>query len=212
MSQSANLPLNALRRFAERQRVVRERCELCSEELPEEHAHLVELKTRQLVCACQACAILFDHGEGNRFRRVPQRTIYKHDVSLSDQEWMMLGVPIGLAFFVSSTALGEVLAIYPSPGGPIEAPLAAGVWDELCASHAWLRRIESDTTALLINRIGERREHYIAPIDQCYKLVGLVRAHWRGFSGGDELWQQIDTYFQQLKQPSTHRREVLSRA
>jgi hypothetical protein len=212
MNQFVNSPLSALRRFAERPRVVRERCELCSQELPEEHSHLVELKTRKLVCACQACAILFDHGEGNRFRRVPQRAVYKPDFSLSDQEWAMLGVPIGLAFFVSSSALGEVLAVYPSPGGSIEATLETGIWDELCNSHSWLRRIESDTTALLVNRIGEHREHYIAPIDQCYKLVGLVRAHWRGFSGGDELWQKIDAFFQQLKQPSAHKREVLSRA
>jgi hypothetical protein len=40
--------------------------------------------------------------------------------------------------------------------------------------------------------------YYRAPIDQCFRLVGIIRTHWRGLSGGGEVWQEIETFFQQL--------------
>jgi hypothetical protein len=52
--------LASLRRFA-RPRPVRERCDLCDTELADEHAHLLELSSRRLVCACDPCAVLFDN-------------------------------------------------------------------------------------------------------------------------------------------------------
>ena len=61
--------LASLRRFA-RPRAARERCELCGAELADEHAHLVELASRRLACACEACAILFS---GQGAGRVPPR-------------------------------------------------------------------------------------------------------------------------------------------
>ena len=35
-----------------------------------------------------------------------------------------------------------------------------------------------------------RRGHpcLLVPIDACYRLVGLVKLHWRGFDGGSEAW------------------------
>jgi hypothetical protein len=53
--------------------------------------------------------------------------------------------------------------------------------------------------ALLVNRTREAREYYVAPIDRCYRLAGLVRRHWSGFSGGDEVWQQIDGFFEEMR-------------
>ena len=38
------------------------------------------------------------------------------------------------------------------------------------------------------------------PIDACYRLVGLVRMHWRGFDGGSEAWAAIDTFFAELNE------------
>ena len=37
------------------------------------------------------------------------------------------------------------------------------------------------------------------PIDACYRLVGLVRLHWKGFDGGTEAWQAIDGFFDELR-------------
>ncbi len=36
------------------------------------------------------------------------------------------------------------------------------------------------------------------PIDLCYRLVGLIRAQWRGFSGGAEVWDAIDRFYADL--------------
>ena len=62
--------------------------------------------------------------------------------------------------------------------------------------------MDPDVEALLVNRVSETREYYIAPMDQCYKLVGLIRAHWRGFSGGSEVWEKINQFFAELKEAS----------
>lgn len=46
-------------------------------------------------------------------------------------------------------------------------------------------------------------EYFVLPIDECYKLVGLIRAHWRGLSGGTEVWREIGNFFEQLKKKAT---------
>ncbi len=65
--------LASLRRFVRPRAAVQERCELCDAALAAEHAHLVELASRRLVCACDACAILFDRQDAAKYRRVPRR-------------------------------------------------------------------------------------------------------------------------------------------
>jgi hypothetical protein len=65
--------------------------------------------------------------------------------------------------------------------------------------------MEPDVEALLVNRVGSARgytsaEYYLVPVDECYKLVGLIRAHWRGLSGGAEVWEEIAVFFNGLKQ------------
>jgi hypothetical protein len=47
-----------------------------------------------------------------------------------------------------------------------------------------------------------RAEYYIAPIDECYKLVGLIRTNWRGLSGGTEVWIEIGRFFAELRSKS----------
>ena len=59
------------------------------------------------------------------------------------------------------------------------------------AANAALATLQPDVEALLINRVGERRDYFIAPIDRCYELVGLMRVYWRGLSGGTEVWERV---------------------
>lgn len=193
------MPWTALRRFTQR-RSAAERCELCSEELAEEHQHLVQPSARRLVCACDACAILFDHQAAGDYRRVPRRVRFLEDFRLTDLEWNSLGLPIGLAFFLKSTPAGRTIAVYPSPGGPTESQLELDAWDDLVKANPVLAGMEPDTEALLVNRTRNTREYYLAPLDQCYRLVGILRSHWRGLSGGTEVWQQLDRFFAELKQ------------
>jgi len=51
----------------------------------------------------------------------------------------------------------------------------------------------------LVNRIGSSAEYFIVPIDECYRLVGLIRMHWRGLSGGTEVWEEIHQFFGHLR-------------
>jgi hypothetical protein len=187
-----------LRRFV-RARAVVERCEMCSAELATEHQHLVEPKTRQIICSCQACAVLFCNQAETKYKSVPRRIRFLQDFQLTDAQWDNLALPINMAFFFHSTPDGKVVALYPSPAGPTESLLSLDTWDEIMQDNAVLKKMESDVEALLVNRVENRREYFLAPIDECYKLVGLIRAHWRGLSGGAEVWAEIVKFFDELK-------------
>ena len=195
--------LAALRRFA-RPRDARERCELCSLGLADDHAHLVELSSRRLVCACDACAILFGHQGAGAYRRVPRRAQFLPDFRLTDVGWEALQLPVNLAFFLHSTPAGRVVALYPSPGGATEAAVPPDAWQMLAEDNPVLATFEPDVEALLVNRVGPARECYRAGVDKCYQLVGLIRTHWRGFSGGPAVWDEVGRFFAGLKGATAH--------
>jgi hypothetical protein len=69
---------------------------------------------------------------------------------------------------------------------------------QLPLTIAVLRTIEPDVEALLVDRHKGAREHWIVPIDDCYRLVALIRAEWTGLSGGDRVWPAIDRFFEGL--------------
>jgi len=193
----------ALREFA-RKRMAVQRCEMCSRGLPAEHEHLVEPVNRKLICACNACAILFDGQSGTKYKRVPRRVLFLRDFQLTDAQWDGLMVPIEMAFFYKSTPQGKVMALYPSPAGPTESLLSLDTWTDIVGMNPILNEMEADVSALLVNRVGHARgawpaEYYLVPIDECYKLVGLIRTHWRGLSGGSEVWREIGGFFVALK-------------
>ena len=75
-------------------------------------------------------------------------------------------------------------------------------WRVLEAENPVLRELEPDVEALLANRIGGARDYYRTPIDECYKLVGLIRSTWRGLSGGTEVWEEVERFFDDLKMRS----------
>ena len=67
-----------------------------------------------------------------------------------------------------------------------------------------MNEMEPDVEALLVNRLGAARgyrsaEYYILPMDECFRLVGLFRAHWRGLSGGTEVWREAARFFDEMR-------------
>ncbi len=200
---------SALRRFAQEEsekavaeaEAAQERCELCSEPIPPEHRHLLSVSTREIMCACRACSILFDRkaaSEG-KYRLVSDRRLFIEDFEMSDPQWESLRIPVDMAFFFYSTPAERVVAFYPSPMGPTESLLKLSTWEELEESNPVLKGMERDVEALLVNRTRGAREHFLVPVDECYGLVGLIRLHWRGFSGGQEVWEEIDRFFEVLR-------------
>lgn len=216
-TRNAQSAIGSLRRFvrpraAATTAAVVERCEMCSAELGAEHQHLVEPLSRQMVCACEPCAILFSGEVEKKYKRVPRRIRALPDFRLTDGQWDSLMIPIQLAFFFHSTPDGRVLALYPSPAGPTESLLALDSWNEVVEDNPVLREMEPDVEALLVNRVGGEGEYYLVPIDECYKLVGLIRAHWRGLSGGTEVWREIKGFYAGLKERASPLRTTMTRS
>jgi hypothetical protein len=108
-------------------------------------------------------------------------------------------LPINLAFFFNSTPKQKMMAYYPSPAGATESLLPLDAWEALASQNPPLQKLQPDVEALLVNRAGKARNYFIAPIDKCYELVGTIRMHWRGLSGGQEVWDKIESFFSHLK-------------
>ena len=121
---------------------------------------------------------------------------------MSDAQWESLRIPVDMAFFFYSTPAERVVAFYPSPMGPTESLLKLSAWEELEESNPLLAGMEQDVEALLVNRVRGAREHFLVPIDVCYGLVGLIRMQWRGLSGGREVWEEIERFFEALRERS----------
>jgi hypothetical protein len=58
-----------------------------------------------------------------------------------------------------------------------------------------LDSLSPDVEALLVYKRPDGFECHLVPIDACYELVGRVRRPWKGFSGGDEAWSEIEAFF-----------------
>lgn len=176
------------------------RCELCGAEILPGHQHLVEPAGRRLLCCCQACAVLFSNQAAAKYRRVPERTELLRGFHMSDLQWDALRIPIDLAFFFRSSTTQGVVGFYPSPAGATESLLSFAAWEALVADNPMLAELESDVEALLVNRLEEARGYYRVPIDRCYELVGLIRAHWQGLAGGAEVRDAIRNFFARIEE------------
>ncbi len=186
-------PFATLRRLA-RPAAEATRCEFCSLPLALTHRHVLETNPRKILCACDACALRFENVAG-RYHLIPRDTRPLPGFQMTDAQWDALALPIQLAFILHSSPAERTLALYPSPAGATESLLALSAWDALTADNPVLASMQPDVEALLINRLNGAREYYLAPIDVCFELVGLVRVHWRGFSGGEKVWQEVKDFF-----------------
>jgi hypothetical protein len=152
-----------------------------------------------MACSCDPCALRFQDVVGGRFKLIPRERRYLPDVSFSELEWENLALPINLAFFFYSTVENKMKAFYPSPAGATESLLPLDAWDSLTNRNLQLKTMCPDVEAFLVNRVGAKRAYYIVPIDVCFELVGLIRLHWRGLSGGEQLWREVDSFFERLR-------------
>ncbi len=193
-----------------------ERCEMCGEVLGERHGHVVDLEKRSLACTCRACYLLFTHSgaAGGRYRSVVERVCYDPDRPLSDADWNELQIPVAMAFFFYNSALGRVVAGYPSPGGVTECELDLAAWDRLAAAYPLLGALAPDVEAVFVNRTGDdsagpggrppqtprHNETFLIPIDECYALVGELRRLWQGFDGGQEARDALATFLAGLRE------------
>ncbi|MDN5914937.1 MAG: DUF5947 family protein [Pseudonocardia sp.] len=187
--------MSSLRRFLTEPEPRVERCELCATPVPAQHPHLVQVTDRRMLCACGPCGFLFDNpGAGaGAYRRVPDRYLLDPEFTLADAQWDALQIPVGMVFFLHNSAQGSMIACYPSPAGATESELSLDAWSDGVGATAMAAELEPDVEALLVRR--EPETCLLVPIDACYRLVGLVRLHWRGFDGGREAREAIEAFF-----------------
>src|ERR1700761_4351936 len=195
---------SVLRQFARRRRSSAERCELCSAELPPLHSHLLEPMKRQILCACEACAFLFCGQSAAHYLRIPRRIALLSDFQMTGMQWEALMIPINLAFFYRDGASGRMIAMYPSPAGATESLLSLESWGENHAENQALQTMQPNVEAFLVNRVSPTPEYFIVPIDECYRLVGIIRMHWKGLAGGTEVWKHIQQFFDSLRARCGH--------
>lgn len=183
----------ALRRFV-RPRDVAESCDVCGASLPGLHVHQFDADSRRVRCACTRCARL-----GDNWQEIPTNIRALAQFQITDAQWEDLMIPISLAFFSYSTPAGRVMAFYPGPAGAAESMMRLEAWREIAEANPELLLMRPDVEALLVNRVGSARQYFLVPIDECYKLVGLIRIHWRGLSGGALVWGEIANFVDGLR-------------
>lgn len=169
-------------------------CDLCAAPVTAEHAHLYDTGRQELCCVCGPCSVLFaDAGAGDgHYRLVPRRR-----VRLPHLDTAVLGVPVGLVFFVPR-ADGTVTAEGPSPAGAMRWEVDAAAWKQLAGTCPQLAGVEPEVEALLVNTVHGLDHHWIVPIDDCYRMVAVVRREWRGLSGGGRVWPAVERFFEEL--------------
>lgn len=172
-------------------------CELCGAGVPTDHRHLIHLDERRLLCACETCWSVRS-GDAH-FRPAGVRTEWLAGFELPDEAWASFGIPIGLAFFMRTGDPDRVVAFYPSPAGATESEIDAGSWERVREMNSALERLEPDSEALIVNRMADPHQHAIAPIDDCYRLVGMIKSSWEGISGGTGPELAISQFFAELR-------------
>ncbi|MEU7057040.1 DUF5947 family protein [Streptomyces sp. NPDC046197] len=169
-------------------------CDLCAAPVAEEHHHLYDTGHAEVRCVCGPCSVLFagrEAGDGH-YRLVPRRRL-----RLPPVDTEALGVPVGLAFFVPHPD-GTVTAEGPSPAGAMRWEVDGAAWRQVAAGCPELASVEPDVEALLVNTVRGMDHHWIVPIDDCFRMVALVRREWRGLSGGGRVWPAVERFFADL--------------
>ena len=173
-------------------------CDMCAEPITGDHPHVVDIQSRQLMCTCRGCGLLFTAEAANqRYRTVPDRYLSFPDFELNEAGWDSLDIPVGLAFFFSSSVLSRVVAFYPGPAGVAESELGLAAWTDVLEANPELGLLSDDVEALLVR--GPDSDHeaqcFLVPIDACYELAGRLRTVWRGFDGGQDAREVITDFF-----------------
>ena len=88
---------------------------------------------------------------------------------------------------------------FVGPAGATESELSLEAWDSLVALNPVLAELDPDGEALVVNRLSDPHQYVIAPIDDCYALVGLIKSRWEGISGGDALREAVPAFFESMR-------------
>lgn len=189
-----------------------ERCDFCASEIKGEHRHLIEPGSKSVACACNICVLTSSSlrkitSQGAfHYKIIPELYSVVSDFVMPEEVWASLSIPVDMAFFVYSSTKEDLEVFFPSPLGPIQSELSQHSKSLLKTMNPIIKVLSHednrDALALLVNRTETSSEYFLIPIDQCYKLIGLMRKNWRGFGGGKEMHVMIAQFFQELRSKS----------
>jgi len=164
-------------------------CELCGQTLAEVHAHRYHPASRNIRCCCPICVLVPEEG----WLEVPRRRLAL-GADLDESLWQSLGVPVALASFVK-TPEGFWNAAYPGPAGLIQTALSDEAVRTLLGRNPQWTELQPHVEAIVVNRLTDPARALLLPIDEHFRLAGMLRSQWRGLSGGDEVWQCLEDFF-----------------
>ncbi|MCW2707984.1 MAG: hypothetical protein JWM22_1826 [Frankiales bacterium] len=174
------------------------RCEMCAAPVADSHQHVVNIRSRSLLCTCRPCYLLFTSPDAHlAYRSVPDRYLAFPDLAVP--VWDELQLPVGTAFLFLNSALERVVAFYPGPAGATESELGLAAWDRVVEACPALTTLRADVEALLVRAEEQRVEAFLVPIDVCYELVGTLRQLWRGFDGGQAVRERLAAFFDDVR-------------
>lgn len=78
----------------------------------------------------------------------------------------------------------------------------ADAWRRLAAKVPQVAAMTPDVEALLVNTVRGLTEHWIVPVDDCFRMTALVRREWQGLSGGGQVWAAVEQFFRDLTERS----------
>ena len=155
-------------------------------------------------CACARAAWRFARATPSCARR-GTRVVWLDDFELSDELWARSrsrsASPSSCA---TAPPAASSRSIRARPGRPSRSS-TSDAWEELGPPTRCSIDLEPDAEALIVNRMAEPPQHAIAPIDECYRLVGLIKASWEGISGGAGPEEAIAAFFDELRARSASR-------
>ena len=134
------------------------------------------------------------------YRPTGSRLLWLEGFQLSEELWASLRIPIGLAFFMRSSSAGSGRRPLPEPGGRHRMRARALRMGGPLHGNPALESLDEDVEGLIVNRIRQPNQFAIAPIDECYRLVGAIKASWEGISGGDAVERVVPAFFEELRQ------------
>ena len=186
----------ALRQFVRRASVTWSAANFAAPKWRPEHPHLIEPGTQQAAMHLQRLRDSVQR-HGNEIQAGAARACSRlQNFHLSDGQWESLMVPDQHGFLFPQHAGRTSGCVLSQPRGSDRVAACRSIPGKISRTLIpLLAEMEPDVEALLVNRVGHARgfaapEYYVLPIDECYKLVGLIRANWRGLSGGTEVWQR----------------------
>jgi nitrite reductase/ring-hydroxylating ferredoxin subunit len=143
---------------------------------------------------------------------MPRRYSRLESFTMPEDLWEAFQIPVGLAFFFWSSVENRIKGFYPSPMAAVEVLLPIeDTWLELERINSVLKELRGDIEALLVNRMrGMTPIYYIVPIDECYKLVAVMKSTWKGITGGREAEAAIMNFFRDLTKRSLQTTEMIS--